>query len=280
MTSADRQEELPCTRLEPAGFFTWFNLRELWEHRELLYFFAWRDIQVRYKQTVLGAAWAVIQPAFLAVIFSFAFGTHASSQATPYVIFVFAGLAVWSCFASSLTMAANSLIDSERLVTKVYFPRIMIPLAAIGPAALDLLVTTVVLSGLMLWWGIFPAATFPLAILGVGTMFLTVVGVGTLLAALNVRYRDFRYTLTFLLQAWMFSTPAIYLTEATPLSGGMGQLLRANPLHGSISFFRAAILGQNLPWESLALSTLVAGLLCLVGAIYFRYVEDSFADVI
>jgi len=280
MTAVDRHIELPLTRLEPAGRWAWFNPRELWAHRELWYFFIWRDVKVRYKQTVLGAAWAVLQPAFLAVIFSFVFASHLNSPSTPYPIFVFAGLAVWSCFATGVTSAANSLVDSERLVTKVYFPRLLIPLAALGSACIDLLVTTAVLCVLMLGWGIIPAATAPLAILAVAVMLLTAAGVGSLLAALNVRYRDFRYTLSFLLQAWMFSTPAIYWGETNSLPPLARWFLCLNPLHGSIAFFRAAILGGDLPWDLLALGTLVAVFLALLGTVYFRQVEDSFADII
>jgi lipopolysaccharide transport system permease protein len=283
--------DLPLTLIEPRRWHG-LDLPELWSFRELLYFFTWRDVKVRYKQTVLGAAWAVLQPLTLAVVFTLVLAPPAASEAipVPYPVFVYSGLILWGLFASGLGSAANSLIESERLVSKIYFPRLIIPLAALGPAVVDFLVAGVVLIGMLLYYQVPLATTAVFAPLAVAVLLMTLVGVGSLLSALNVAYRDFRYTTTFMLQAWMFATPAIYLASfAQPLKenrltaqpGAWSTwFVYANPLNGCIAFFRAALLGLPLPWPLLAVSAVVAIALLVLGFAYFQKAEDTFADVI
>jgi lipopolysaccharide transport system permease protein len=280
------------TVIEPPHGWQWLNLRELWQYRELLYFFTWRDIKVRYKQTAIGAAWAILQPTFMMIIFSLVLGRMAAdhSLTVPYPVFVFAGLLPWNLFATALGGAALSLVESERLITKIYFPRLLVPVAAAGPALVDFCCASAVLGVLMLWYGIVPAWTTIFAPLALLAMLAVVTGVGSLLSALNVAYRDFRYTTTFMLQAWMFGTPAIYVASfAEPFSIDKLQsnwtspatwFVIANPLNGCLAFFRAAILGFPLPWFMLATSGLLGILLLTLGLFYFRRVEDSFADII
>lgn len=283
---------LPLTVIEPPRGWQWLNLAEIWAHRELLYFFTWRDIKVRYKQTALGAAWAILQPALMMVIFTLVLGRvgQAADILVPYPVFVFSGLIAWTLFATALGSAANSLIESERLITKIYFPRILVPMAPLGPALVDFAISSVVLALLMAGYGVAPAWTILLAPLPLLVLVATVMGVGALISALNVAYRDFRYTTTFLLQAWMFATPAIYVhsfAQASPhnpltadLASPSTWFVLANPLNGCVAFFRAAVLGLPLPWTLLGASAVVAAALLALGLSYFRRVEDSFADVI
>jgi lipopolysaccharide transport system permease protein len=285
-------EELPLTIIEPPHGWQWLNVRELWAHRELLYFFTWRDVKVRYKQTALGAAWAILQPLAMATIFSLVLGQgqEAAESSVPYPVYVFSGLIAWTLFATSLGTAANSLIESERLITKIYFPRLLIPVAALGPALVDFCVASLVLAAMFAWYLVVPAWTIVFAPLALVTLLAAVIGAGSLLAALNVAYRDFRYTTTFLLQAWMFATPAIYVASfALPTSenkltadwsNASTWFVLANPLNGCIAFFRASLLGLPLPWDLLGASAVVATAMLLIGLAYFRRVEDSFADVI
>src|SRR5262245_25889946 len=201
-------DQLSLTVIEPPLGWQWLNFGELWQHRELLYFFTWRDIKVRYKQTVLGAAWAVLQPTFMMVIFSFVLGRVSESQSltVAYPVFVFAGLLPWSFFATGLGGAANSLVESERLITKIYFPRLIIPIAVLGPAMVDFCVASGVLAILCLWFGLALSWSLLLAPLAMLLLILAVIAIGSLLAALNVAYRDFRYTTTFMLQGLMLAT--------------------------------------------------------------------------
>ncbi len=287
--SPSSQAELPLTVIAADSGWQWLNLRELWAYRELLYFFTWRNVKVRYKQTVLGALWAVLQPLVMMVIFTAVVGhtPEAVALPIPYPVFVFTGLLAWSMFATALSGAANSLIETERLITKIAFPRLLMPAAAIGPALIDMGVSAVVLAGLMLWYGVTPGWTAPLLVLGLAVILVAVIGAGALLAALNVMFRDFRYTTTFLLQAWMFATPAIYmaaLAGSGDSGSGEGGFARwfvwINPLNGGIAFARAALFGWPLPWVWLGGAALVALVMLAVGLTYFRRTEDSFADVI
>lgn len=282
----------PITVIEPPRGWQWLNFGELWQCRELLYFFTWRDVKVRYKQTAIGAAWAILQPTFMMIIFSLVLGRMeaAESLTVPYPVFVFAALLLWNLFATALGGAAMSLIESERLITKIYFPRLMMPVAALGPALVDFCCAGVVLGLLMLWYGMAPAWTTIFAPLAIIVLVSVAIGVGALLSALNVAYRDFRYTTTFLLQAWMFGTPAIYVASfAQPMSANelvtnwyspATWFILANPLNGCLAFFRAAILGLPLPWPMLAISAMMGVVLLFVGLIFFRRMEDSFADII
>lgn len=276
----------PLTVIRPSRGWQAINFRELWRFHELLYFLAWRDVKVRYKQTVMGAAWALLQPALMMVVFTLFFARMAgiSSGTLPYALFVYAGLLPWIFFASAVANAGQSVVGSERLITKVYFPRLAIPLASVGAAAVDFIISFGLLAVLMAWYRVAPGPGLLLAPLIFAAIVLTAVGVGTLLAALNVAYRDFRYVIPFLLQVWMFATPAIYMVPQGSPAGGGGFFLRillaVNPMTGLVAAFRAAILGGAIPWAQLAASSVLAVLLFLVGCFCFRKVEDGFADMI
>jgi lipopolysaccharide transport system permease protein len=274
----------PETVIEPAPRWGVIDLPELWRYRELLAFLAWRDVKVRYKQTVLGAAWAVFQPLLMMAVFWLFLGKVAKVEAgpLPYPLFVYAGLLPWFLFSTAVTGAANSLLDSERLISKVYFPRLVVPFGAAGPGLIDFGVAMLVLVVLMAANGVAPAGTAVLLPVAVLLILVTALGVGTFLAALNVRYRDFRYVVPFLIQAWLFATPSIYLATpaATDLPDGVRWVMAANPMTGLIEFFRAALFGGDLPWGSLGVSAAVGAAGFAVGCAYFRRVEDSFADVI
>lgn len=287
-------ERLPAegikTVIDPPTGWQLVNVAELWRYRELLYFLTWRDVKVRYKQTLLGAAWAILQPVMMMIVFTIFFGRLAKLPAgnLPYPIFVFAGLLPWTFFATAIANAGNSVIGSERLITKIYFPRLAIPFAAVGAAVIDFLIAFGVLIVMMLWYGIVPGPQVLLVPVLVIALSLAGLGVGTLLAALNVAYRDFRYVIPFLIQIWMFATPTVYMQIAPSSSGGAGggassvvkYLLSLNPITGLIAAFRAATLGGPIPWTQTAVSVAVVLVLFVLGCLYFRRVEDSFADII
>jgi lipopolysaccharide transport system permease protein len=282
--TAKEMPGLSVTVLKPPRGWQGLNLREIWQFRDLLYFLIWRDVKVRYKQTVLGAAWALLQPLLMMIVFTLFFGRMAgvSSGDLPYPVFAFAGLLPWTFFATAIASAGNSVVGSERLITKVYFPRLAVPFASVGAAVADFGVACVLLMGLIAWWGIAPdlgllAAPFIFALI-----FLAAIGVGTLLAALNVAYRDFRYVIPFLVQLWMFATPTVYMQPSADGTGGrfVQALLALNPLTGLIAAFRASVLGTPIPWDALALSSVAVFGVCLLGCYYFRKMEDSFADII
>jgi lipopolysaccharide transport system permease protein len=259
--------------------------RELWRYRELLFLLAWRDVKVRYKQTLLGAAWAVLQPTLMMIVFTLFLGRLAKvgSGDLPYPVFVYAGLLPWTFFATAISSAGNSVVESERLVTKVYFPRLAIPFAAAGAALVDFLVASGVLAVLMIAYGLAPGWGLALVPGLVALLALAALGAGTLLAALNVAYRDVRYVLPFLVQLWMFATPAIYLQPGDGEAGAPGwaqPLMGLNPMAGLVASFRAAVLGGPLPWGQLGVSAAAAAALFVAGCLYFRRTEDSFADVI
>jgi lipopolysaccharide transport system permease protein len=273
------------TVIEPASGWDFLGLRDLWHYRELLFFFAWRDVKVRYKQTVLGAAWALFQPLLLMTVFWLFLGKVAKvpTGELPYALFVFSGLVPWFLFSTSVSAASNSLLESERLISKVYFPRLTVPFAATGPAVIDFCISTVLLVVLMAAHGVAPGATIVLAPIAVVLIVLTALGVGTFLAALNVAYRDFRYVVPFLIQAWLFATPSIYLATSgstADLPDAVKWVMLANPMTGLIDFFRSALFGLALPWVSLGVSASMSAGVFFVGCVYFRTVEDSFADVI
>ncbi len=288
--------------ISPASGWQALALHELWRCRDLLYFLTWRNIKIRYKQTVLGAAWAVLQPLLMMLVFSWAFGEEP--------LFLFAGVLPWVFFQTAVTGAANSVVSSEGLVSKVYFPRLSIPLAAVGAALVDFAVAFVLLLGLMLWYGRMPEWSVLLLPIALLLIVCAALGIGTLIAALNVAYRDFRYVVTFLVQLWMFATPSIYsdlnrpdglftahpstVAQASPResdasadhrnssTAGVGRMLLvyANPMTSVIDFFRGTLLGTPIPWGRTAFSAILVLVLLAVGVFYFRRVEDSFADVI
>jgi lipopolysaccharide transport system permease protein len=273
------------TRIEPARAWQLINVRELWQARELIFILAWRDVKVRYKQTLLGAAWAVLQPGLMMVVFTIFFGrlAHVASGGVDYSVFVYAGLLPWTFFATAITSAGNSVVGSERLITKVYFPRLAVPLASVGSALVDSAIACGLLLVLMLCNGIVPSLQLFLAPLFLVIMLLAAVGVGTLLAALNVRYRDFRYVIPFLTQFWMFATPTVYMQPDGSASGIVSFFLSLNPMTSLVAAFRSSVLDDAvgpIAWGQVSLAALLSVLLFLVGCLYFRRVEDSFADVI
>jgi lipopolysaccharide transport system permease protein len=257
--------------------------RELWRYRELLYFLAWRDVKVRYKQTALGAAWAILQPALMMVVFTVFFGhlAHIDSGGLPYPLFAFLGLLPWTFFATAIASAGNSVVGSERLITKVYFPRLLIPFASVGAALVDLAVACCMLAPLLLWYGVAPSWNWLLAPTILTLLMLSALGTGALLAALNVAYRDVRYVIPFLVQLWMFATPTVYMHLGSDQDEAVSHwLLYVNPLTGLIAAFRAAVVGSPTPVLALLWSGSAAVLLFIAGCLYFRRVEDSFADII
>jgi lipopolysaccharide transport system permease protein len=258
------------------------NFKELWAFRELLYFLAWRDIKVKYKQTVLGAAWVILQPLTTMIVFSILFGKLAKvpSDGIPYPIFVYAGLLPWNYFSSALSNSGNSLVSSSNLITKVYFPRLIIPLSASLSGFLDFFIAFIILIGMMFFYNFTPGA---LGILMIPALifltFLVAVGCGLWLSALNVEYRDFQYVIPFLIQIWMFATPVIYPVTLFPEK--YRWLLSLNPMAGIIEAFRVAAIGhQQVNWNLLIVSSGIGVLIFLTGLFYFRRVERSFADVI
>jgi lipopolysaccharide transport system permease protein len=279
---APSAEELPVTVIECRPGWRFVDLHELWRYRELLYFLVWRDIKVRYKQTVLGAAWAILQPLATMIAFSLFLGRVASSAdaAVPYPLFVFAGLLSWTFFSSAVGAASTSVIGNERLVTKVYFPRLLVPLSAVVGATVDFAIAFAVLLVLMPFFGFLPGWSL-LAVFGmVALIILVASSLGVLLAALTVAYRDFRYVVPFTLQLWMFATPAIFLQNLEVLGPQMGQLLLLNPVHGLVVNFRAAVVGGPFDLPALAVSAASGLVLFVAACLYFRRVERTFADTI
>jgi len=275
---------MPETVLQPqTGWWHPINVRELWHFRDLLYFLIWRDVKLRYKQTVLGVAWSVLQPAMMMVVFTIFFSRVGGITTTlPYPVFVLAGLLPWLFVSTAITSASNSVVGSERLVTKIYFPRLALPLSAVATALVDFGFAFGLLLVLMLCYGLVPGPGLLLVPLLLLLLTVTALGMGTLLAGLHVAYRDFRYVTPFMIQLWMFLTPAIYMPreKIEQQSGGVQLLLACNPLNGLIAAFRGACLGTEISWGPVALSAaLVAGLF-LAGCLYFRKVEDWFADII
>ncbi len=281
-TDAQQPEVQYHLRIEPSKGWVSLKLQELWEYRELLYFLTWRDIKVRYKQTVLGAAWAIIQPFFTMVVFSLFFGRLAKipSDGVPYPIFSYAALVPWTFFATGLSQSSNSLVGSANLIKKIYFPRLVVPISSVLAPAVDFVLAFVVLLGMMLVYGITPTANviwLPLLLL---LAFVTSLGTGLWLSAMNVQFRDVKYTIPFLTQFWMFATPIAY-----PSSLIENDLLRAvyglNPMTGVIEGFRWALLDTNTaPGPLLAVSVVAALALLVSGAFYFRRMEKTFADVV
>jgi lipopolysaccharide transport system permease protein len=303
------------TIIKPRRGWQLINARELWAYRELLGFLVWRDVKVRYKQTLLGAAWAVLQPLLMMIVFTIFFARMArvNSGGLPYPLFAFAGLLPWTFFSTSISQAGNSVVGSEKMITKIYFPRLSIPFASVGAALVDFAIAFGMLLILMAWYRVVPTMAILVAPLTVALIALTAMGVGTLLAALNVAYRDFRYVIPFLVQLWMFATPTVYMQPAeyaapmpavaavdnpeagVPATGNLSPssrrdegalpnyiqlMLNLNPLVGLVAFFRASVLGGPLPWMPLLWSTIGAITMFVVGCMYFRHVEDSFADII
>lgn len=268
-------------RIEPSRSWVSLKLRELWEYRELLYFFTLRDIKVRYKQTAIGAAWAVIQPLLSMLIFTLIFGRlgKMSSDGLPYPIFSFCGLVPWTFFATSLQQSSLSVVNNARLLTKVYFPRLTIPVAPVIASVVDFAISFVVLLGLMMFYHVSPTIHviwLPGFLL---LAFITALGVGLWLSAINVIYRDVQYVIPFLVQFWMFATPIIYPSSKLP--PWARTVYGLNPMAGVVEGFRWALLGRDTaPGPMLIVSTLAAIGLLVGGVFYFRRMERNFADVV
>jgi len=268
-------------RIEPPRAWSSLNLGELWRFRELLYFLVWRDVKVRYKQTVLGASWAVLQPALTTLMFTIFFGTLGgmSQKVTgSYALYVYVAMQPWTYFANAVSMSANSLVGSSHLISKVYFPRLLVPLAAIGAGLIDFAVGFVLTLVLMVVYRVTPHAGILIVPLLLVATTAVAAGAGILLAALIVAYRDFRYVVTFLVQLWFFATPVAYPLDIVPAKWQL--LYSLNPMVGIVAAFRWAILGIDFPFQSLVLSLISAILLLAIGVRYFLRVERRFADII
>lgn len=271
----------PRVRLKPSNGWRAINLKELWQFRELLFFLSWRDIKVRYKQTALGASWAILQPFMTMVVFSVFFGKLAKmpSDGIPYPIFAYVALVPWTFFANGITQSSNSLVQSANLLKKVYFPRLIVPISSVLSGIVDFIFSFIVLIALMLYYGYVPTVHIfwlPLFLL---LAFGTSLGVGVWLSAINVQFRDVRYTVPFVTQFWLFATPIAY--PSSLLSEPWRTLYGVNPMVGVVEGFRWALLGsQTSPGSMILLSACVACAFLVAGLFYFRRMERGFADVV
>lgn len=268
------------TVIEPAGRFGWIDLGELWAYRELLGTLALRQIRVRYKQTLLGVSWALIQPVLQMLIFTVIFGRMAQmpSEGYPYPVFVYSGLLAWNYFSTATSSAISSLVSNASLISKVYFPRLIIPLSSVLSGLVDLALASVVMLGLMLYYGVALTPSLlllPLLLLGV---MLTAAGVGAALGALNVEYRDLTHAMPFLMQIWLYATPVVYPPTAVPAS--LTWLLDLNPMTGLVDGIRSALLGKPFDLRAIGLSIGISTVIFVCGVLYFHRVERRFADVV
>jgi len=273
---------VPITVIRPRRGWQAIDFGELWRYRELLYFLTWRDVKVRYKQTVMGAAWAILQPLMTMVVFSVVFGKFAKipSDGFPYPIFLYAGLLPWTLFSSAVSKAGVSLVNQANLLTKIYFPRLFVPTAGVGACLVDFALSCSVYVGLMLWYGHLPglsAALLPLLVL---LTVITALGMGYILASLTVTYRDFRFVVPFMMQIWMFLSPVIY--PVTLLDDGhhwFRWVLMLNPMTGVIEGFRSVLLNRPLDLTSLVTATVLGVSIFVFGLYNFRRTERRFADI-
>lgn len=267
--------------IRPTKSLSVADIQEVWSHRGLLYFFIWRDLKVRYKQTAIGVLWAVFQPLVTMLVFSVFFGTmlKVPSDNVPYPIFVYTGLLFWQFFSGALTDTSNSLVSNQAIITKVYFPRLTLPLSTVATRGVDFCIASVVMVGLMAYYGYVPklsgVALLPVLML---ITFLSAAGLGLLLAAINVRYRDVRYALPFFIQIMLYLTPVIYPASIT---GKYYWVMSLNPMMGVIQSARSALLGSApIDWLLLGEAGVVSFLLLCLGVVYFKAVERNFADII
>jgi lipopolysaccharide transport system permease protein len=276
----EQNAPVQVVRIRPPQGWSLPDLRDVWHHRDLARFLVWRDLKVRYKQTVLGVLWAVIQPLFTMTVFTVVFGRLANlpSEGVPYPVFTFAALLPWQLFAGGLSATANSMVGSAGIVTKVYFPRLVIPIAATTVPLADFSVSCVLLAGLMAWYGVVPTVAILALPLFVLLAVLTAFSAGLWLAALNVRYRDVQHAMSFLVQAWLFGSPVAYSLTLVPEKWRL--LYALNPMVAVIQGCRWAIAGGEPPWPLLPMSLAVVAVLLAGGLVYFRRLEDSFADII
>ncbi len=278
---ACEQDTTPTVRIRPSKGWVSLKLGDLWESRELLYFLIWRDIKVRYKQTALGASWAIIQPVMTMVVFSLFFGKLGKipSDGIPYPIFAFTALVPWTFFANGLTHGSNSMVGSANLIKKVYFPRLAIPIASVASGVVDFAIAFAVLLLMMLYYGIFPTARvfwLPAFLL---LALVTSLGVSLWLSAMNVQYRDIKYVVPFITQFWLFATPIAYPSSLLPQP--WRTLYAINPMVGVVEGFRWALLGSTArPGVMIAVSSTAAIIILISGAYYFRRMEKTFADIV
>jgi lipopolysaccharide transport system permease protein len=270
----------PLIAIRPSGKWVALDLGSLWSYRELLYFLMWRDVKVRYKQTLLGAAWAVIQPLFAMAIFTLFFGRLAGvpSDGIPYAIFVYAGLLPWMFFSNAVTNSGNSLVGSSNLISKVYFPRMIIPAAAVGAGLIDFAIALLILVVLMIYYGVavtLHVLMFPVL---VALTMLLALGVGMLMSGLNVKYRDVRHALPFVIQLWMFATPIVYPASLVPAKWRLAYAL--NPLTGIIEGYRCSLFRMDFDWALVATSAGITLAILIFSAYSFRRMEKSFADAV
>lgn len=275
-----RLPEKPVTVIEPSRGWVPIDLRDLWQYRDLLYILTMRDIKVRYKQTLLGAAWAIIQPLFTMLIFTLFFGKLAGmpSDGIAYPLFAYAGLLPWTFFSNAVTSSGNSLVGNSNLITKVYFPRMIIPAASVGSGLLDFLIAFGLLVVLMFYYGVGISINILMLPVLVILTSLLAIGIGMWMSALNVKYRDIRYALPFLIQLGMFATPIIYPSSLVPERWRW--LLFLNPLSGQIEAYRSAFFGKPFDWLALLISAVLTFVILLYAALTFKRMEKSFADII
>jgi len=266
--------------VQPSKSLPSLNLRELWNYRELLYFLTWRDVKVRYKQTVLGAAWAILQPVFMMIVFSLFFGRLAGidSNGVPYALFALAGLVPWTFFANAVANSGNSLVGSSNLITKVYFPRALVPAAAVAAGLVDFMIAFLTLVVAMFYYRV--GLTLNILMLPLLVMLTTLfaMAVGMWMSALNVKYRDVRFALPFVIQIWLFISSVIVPSTALPQK--WRSLLSLNPMSAIVESFRAALFGQPFPWQSLGIAIVITAAVLVYSAYSFKRVEKTFADII
>ena len=282
--SSEAEKSAEITYIKPAGAWLSLDLKDLWTYRELLYFLTWRDVKVRYKQTAIGVVWAILQPVLTTAIFTLIFSTVArfESQSVPYPLFALSGFLVWLFVFNSVSFAANSLVGNTNLVTKIYFPRLIVPVSATLSGLFDLLFSFAVLAAMMLYYFWKGAIVFGWQILTVPVfVFLAIllaVSLGTLFSALNVRFRDVKFALPFALQVWMFASPIFYPPEI--LSEKARFVLAFNPLSGVLQGFRAALFAERFDWLTIGIGTGVIAVLTILSLFVFKRMEDDFADLI
>jgi lipopolysaccharide transport system permease protein len=280
MSHSSPPAELPVYDIAPSRSWVPVRLDEVWAYRELLYLLVWREIRVRYKQTALGVGWAVIQPFFTMVVFSVFFGRLGAIDTgrVPYPVFVFTALLPWQLFAFSLSESSNSIVSNQRLLTKVYFPRVILPLASVCVGLTDFCVALGVLAGLMAYFGVVPGVAVLTIPLWAALAMISALSVSLWLSSLNVRYRDIRYTVPFITQLWLLSTPVAYPTSWVKET--WRPLYALNPMVGVVDGFRWAILGGPSPGMTVVVSTAVVVVVLVSGLIYFRRTERTFADTV
>lgn len=279
-TETSQNNSIPSLIIRPPRKWVPVDLHELWNYRELLYSFTWRDVMLRYKQTALGVLWAIIQPLFMMIIFTVFFGGLAKipSEGVPYPLFVLAALLPWTLFAEGLTRSTTSMVTNANIMTKVYFPRLIMPLSSITSPLVDFTVSLVILFIMMAYYGFVPTINIVFLPLFLLLALATSLGVGLWLSALNVKYRDFQYTVPFIIQIWLFASPVVYASSLVPES--MRLLYGLNPMAGVIEGFRWVLLGTGAPSAMILVSVGMVVALLVSGAFYFRRMEQYYADIV